>query len=129
MSWIQVFLGFGGQLDRERYKSACRILSVVCFLPAVPLYWTDVAVRITAIFLSATWSFLALAVKRPRDSGRSAGLAVPLMVSWLFAAGSLLAGAVKVIGGLTTIAAFVFAIACFSVLQDKIGKFPPAGGA
>jgi hypothetical protein len=42
---------------------------------------------------------------------------------------SLLAGAVKVIGGLTTIAAFVLAIACFCILQDKIGKFPPAGGA
>ena len=75
------------------------------------------------------WPFLALAIKRLRDSGRSTGLAVPLMVGWLIAGASLLAGAVKVIGGLTTIAAFVLAIACFCILQDKIGKFPPAGGA
>jgi uncharacterized membrane protein YhaH (DUF805 family) len=128
MSWVRMFLGFSGRVDRERYVRACRILSLACFLPAVLLYRSDITVSIVAVFLPASWPFLALAVKRLRDSGRSAEFAVPLMGAWLFAGGSLLAGADMVItAGLTTLAAFGFAIAVFAKLQDKIGKFPSGG--
>jgi uncharacterized membrane protein YhaH (DUF805 family) len=125
MSWIRMFLSLRGRLDREQYTEAFQILSCVCWLPAVPLYQSDVTVRIAAVFLPPIWPWLALAVKRLRDSGRSAQLAVPLMLAWLFAGACLVAGNIKMIGPLTTIAAFAVAIAGFCLLQEKIGKLPP----
>jgi uncharacterized membrane protein YhaH (DUF805 family) len=124
MSWIRVFLSFGGRLDREQYTEAFQILSFVCWLPAVPLYWSDVTVRIAAMFLPPIWPWLALAIKRLRDSERSPQLAVPLMSAWLFAGASLLAGNIKLIGPLTTIVTFAVGLAGFCLLQEKIGKLP-----
>jgi uncharacterized membrane protein YhaH (DUF805 family) len=127
MSWIWVFLGFGGRLDRERYQTAFRILSFACFLPALLLYGSDIRVRIAVVFLSATWPFFALAIKRLRDSGRSAGLAIALVASWLLAGACSLAGTVGAIpAGLTTLVAFGLAIALFCLFQIKIGRLPPA---
>jgi uncharacterized membrane protein YhaH (DUF805 family) len=74
---------------KERPQSLVRVLST-----CGALILTDVTVRIAATFLPATWPLRALAIKRLRDSGRSTRLAVPLMASWLFAGGSLPAGAV-----------------------------------
>lgn len=91
MSWIWVFLSFRGRLDAKRYEIACRILSMVCFLPALVLCGSDHKVRITAVFLPAIWPFLALAIKRLRDSERSAMFALLVMVSWLLA-GAFFAG-------------------------------------
>jgi uncharacterized membrane protein YhaH (DUF805 family) len=124
MSWIRVFLSFGGRLDREQYIEASQILSFVCWLPAVPFYWSEVTMRIAAVFLLAIWPWLALNIKRLRDSGRSARHAVPLMSAWMFAGGSLLAGSLKLIGPLTTFTTFAVAIAGFCLLQEKIGKLP-----
>jgi uncharacterized membrane protein YhaH (DUF805 family) len=120
MSWIRLFLSFGGRLDREQYTEASQILSFACWLPAVPFYWSNVAVPIAAVFLPAIWPWLALNIKRLRDSGRSARFVVPLMSAWLFAGGSLLAGNLK----LTTLTTFAVAIASFCLLQEKIGKLP-----
>jgi uncharacterized membrane protein YhaH (DUF805 family) len=124
MSWIWVFLSFRGRLDAKRYEMACCILSVVCFLPALILYRSDHKVRITAVFLPAIWPVLALAIKRLRDSERSAMFALLVMVSWLLAGASLLAGAFEVIGGLTAFAACALAIGIFYLLQDRLSKFP-----
>jgi uncharacterized membrane protein YhaH (DUF805 family) len=124
MSWIRIFLSFGGRLDREQYVEAFQILSFACWLPAIPLYWSNVTVRIAAVFLPAIWPWLALSIKRLRDSGRSALLAVPLMSAWLLAGACLLAGNIKLIGPLTTIATFAVAITGFCLLQEKIGKLP-----
>jgi hypothetical protein len=33
MSWIRLFLSFGGRLDREQYTEASQILSVARWLP------------------------------------------------------------------------------------------------
>jgi uncharacterized membrane protein YhaH (DUF805 family) len=84
------------------------------------LYWSDVTLRIAAIFMPAIWPWLALATTCLRDSGRSARLVVPLMLAWLSAGACLLAGNIKMIGPLTTIATFVIAIAGFCLLEDKI---------
>jgi uncharacterized membrane protein YhaH (DUF805 family) len=124
MSWIRLFLGFRGRLDREQYKQASQILSFACWLPAVPFYWSNVAVPIAAVFLPAIWPWLVLNIKRLRDSGRSARFVVQLMSARLFAGGSLLAGSLKLIGPLTTFTTFAAAIAGFCVLQEKIGKLP-----
>jgi uncharacterized membrane protein YhaH (DUF805 family) len=124
MSWIRVFLSFSGRLDREQYIEASQILTFACWLPAVPLYWSDVTVPIAAVFLPAIWPWLALNIKRLRDSGRSARFVVPLMSAWLFTGGSLLAGSLKLIGPLTTFTTFAVAIAGFCLLQEKIGKLP-----
>jgi uncharacterized membrane protein YhaH (DUF805 family) len=124
MSWIRVFLSFGGRLDREQYIEAFQILSFACWLPAVLLCWSDTTVRIAVVFLPALWPWLALAIKRLRDSGRPARFVVPLMSAWLFAGGGLLAGSLKLIGPLTTFTTFAVAIAGFCLLQEKIGKLP-----
>jgi uncharacterized membrane protein YhaH (DUF805 family) len=126
MNWIWVFLSFRGRLDAKRYEMACRILSIVCFLPALVLYGSDHKIRITAVFLPAIWPLLALAIKRLRDSGRSAVFALLVMVSWLLAGASLLVGAFEVISGLTAFAACGFSIGIFYMLQDRLGKFPRA---
>ena len=99
---------------------------MVCFLPALVLYGSDHKVRITAVFLPAIWPFLALAIKRLRDSERSAMFALLVMVSWLLAGASLLAGAFEVISGLTAFAACGLAIGIFYMLQEKLSKFPRA---
>lgn len=125
MSWIRVFLSFDGRLDREQYIEAFQILSFVCWLPAVPLYWSDVTIRIAAVFLPAMWPWLALAIKRLRDSGRSARLAVPLMSAWLLAGACLVASNMKLIGPLTTITTSAVAIGGFCLLKKKIGVLPP----
>jgi uncharacterized membrane protein YhaH (DUF805 family) len=124
MSWIRLFLSFGGRLDREQYTEASQILSVACWLPAVAFYWSNVAVPIAAVFFSAIWPWLALNMKRLHDSGRSTRFVVPLMSAWLFAGGSLLAGSLKLIGPLITFTTFAVAIASFCLLQEKIGKLP-----
>lgn len=46
MSWIRVFLSFRGRLGRDRYMKAFQILSFVVWLPAVPLYQSDITVKI-----------------------------------------------------------------------------------
>jgi len=125
MIWIRVFLSFGGRLDREQYIEAFQILSFACWLPALLLYWSDVTVRIAVVFLLAIWPWLALAIKRLRDSGRSARLAFALILAWLFAGACLLAGNIKMIDPLTTIATFAVAVAGFCLLQEKVGQLPP----
>ncbi len=36
MNWIWVFVSFGGRLDRERYKTASHMLTLACWVAAVP---------------------------------------------------------------------------------------------
>lgn len=124
MGWIRLFLSFGDRLEREQYTGASQILSFACWLPAVPFYWSNVGVAIAAVFLPAIWPWLAVNIKRLRDSGRSPRFVVPLMLAWLFAAGSLLAGSLRLIGPPTTFTTFAVAIASFCLLQEKIGKLP-----
>ncbi len=77
------------------------------------------------MFLPAIWPWLALAIKRLRDSGRSAGLGVPFMLAWVFAGVSLLAGKIEMIGPLTTLGHLSLRPQALSYSRTRSGSFYP----